>query len=297
MQSSHNLHLDLGGLTVTPILAGRFALDGGAMYGVVPRPLWSRVTPPDDHHRIRMVCHCLMVETEAGERVLIDAGLGQRFDPRSRDIFAVDEKTTLTGSLMASGIDPATITHVLFTHLHFDHCAGALTDAPAGLQPVFPGAVHLVQAQEIDDAVKGRSIMRSSYVAEDIEALRAGTRFEGMSGDTQILPQIESWVTGGHTQHHQAILLRGHQKTLAFAGDLVPTRHHLRPYWIMAYDMHPHDTLTKKTEFIQRALDEDWIIGWDHDPVGPFSRLHQEADGVVAVDLRPGDFVSDGGSV
>ncbi|MBT7860071.1 MAG: MBL fold metallo-hydrolase [Gemmatimonadetes bacterium] len=276
--------LDLGGLMVTPVLAGRFALDGGAMYGVIPRPLWSKVTPPDDRHRIPMVCNCLLVDTEEGDRCLIDTGLGQRFESRARDIFSVDAEPSLTSSLASVGVDPEHITHVLFTHLHFDHCAGALIREGTTTRALFPQARHLVQSVEIDEAMAGHSIMRASYVADDIDLLRRCTDFDGLSGDSQILPRIHTWVTGGHTRGHQAILLRGRDRTLAFPGDLIPTRHHLKPYWIMAYDMHPHDTLRRKADFIDRALAEDWIIGWDHDPEGPFSQLRREGDLVTAVD-------------
>jgi len=278
--------LDLGGFRVTSILAGRFSLDGGAMYGVVPRPLWSRATPPDDRHRIPMTCNCLLVEADSGERVLFDAGIGQRFDERGRDLFAVDGNTSLTGSLRLAGTAPEQITHVLFSHLHFDHCAGALVSDSGRLRPTFPDAIHLVQDGEIEDGMRGHSIMKSSYVSEDIECLRASTRFEGIDGNQEILPGLSVEITGGHTAHHQAIWLHGGDQSLVYPADLLPTRQHLRPYWIMAYDMFPHDTLTTKGLLSRRILDDQCIIAWDHDPGSPFSRLSETNEGVVAIDVE-----------
>jgi len=276
--------LDLGGMRVTTINAGRFALDGGAMYGVVPRPLWARVTPPDDRHRIPMACNCLVVETPH-ECILIDAGLGQRFDARAREIFDVDTDSSLQNGLSRAGIDPEQITHVLFTHLHFDHSAGALTTVADKVRPTFVNAQHLAQDGEIDDGLACRSIMGSSYVPSDISLLRTATRLEGISGDTEIFPGVHVEVTGGHTEHHQAVWLRGREQTLVYPADLLPTRHHLRPYWIMAYDMFPHETLTVKHDFIRRILEQDCIVAWDHDPLSPFSHLRKTPDGVEAIDI------------
>lgn len=278
--------LDLGGVEVRPLLAGRMRLDGGAMFGVVPRPLWQRACPPDDRNRIDNACRCLLVRCPDG-LALIDTGCGDRFDDRSREIFAVDPEVTLPRALARAGAAPGDITHVVLTHLHFDHAAGALVRRGGRLQPLFPGAVHVVQRGEWEDAVEGVSIMRSSYAPEDLEALR-GVRWELAEGDGPVLPQISVQVTGGHTRHHQAIRVRGDRRSLLFPGDILPSRHHLSPYWIMAYDMFPHRTLRVKQALARQAHEEGWVIAWDHDPLGPFSRLERdERRGYRAVDPAP----------
>ncbi len=263
--------LDLGGVEVLPLLAGRMRLDGGAMFGVVPRPLWQRACPPDDRNRIDNACRGLLVRTRDG-LALVDTGCGDRFDERSREIFAVDPEVTLLAALHEAGVAPAEITHVVLTHLHFDHAAGAVIQRDGGLHALFPGAVHVVQRGEWEDARKGVSIMRSSYAPADLEAL-GGVRWELAEGDGPVLPQLSVQVTGGHTRHHQAVWVHGGHRRLLFPGDVLPSRHHLSPYWIMAYDMFPHQTLRVKEALARQVHEEGGVIAWDHDPEGPFSRL------------------------
>lgn len=281
--------LDLGsGIRVTSILGGHMRLDGGAMFGVVPRVLWEPACAPDARNRVASACRCLLIQTPDAV-VLVDTGCGDRFDAKGRDIFAVDPAVTLAGSLAAAGVHPADITHVLFTHLHFDHSAGALWESEGDLFPAFPDAVHIVQRGEFDDARAGRSIMRSSYLSADLDALARHVDWEWRTGDGEVLPGVRVQVTGGHTGHHQSIVVSGATDTLLFPGDLIPTRAHLRPYWIMAYDMFPYDTFVRKQELARRACDNRWIVAWDHDPGAPWSRLvEDDRAGIGAVDVESG---------
>lgn len=242
------------------------------MFGVVPRPLWEKQSPPDERNRVANACRCLLLRTDE-HTVLIDTGCGDRFDDRGRDIFAVDTDIDLRTSLSAVGVEPADITHVLFTHLHFDHSAGALVRDGNGLAPLFPQATHLVQRGEFEDALAGRSIMRASYLADDLTTLTDDVSWQLICGDDEVLPGVRVLVTGGHTQHHQAVLVHGSSATVLFPGDILPTQAHLSPYWVMAYDMFPHDTLLRKQALTRQAADNGWIVAWDHDPDRPFSRL------------------------
>jgi glyoxylase-like metal-dependent hydrolase (beta-lactamase superfamily II) len=260
-------------------------LDGGAMFGVVPKPLWERDSPPDERNRVANACRCLLIRT-ADSTVLVDTGCGDRFDDRGRDIFAIDATISLEASLAVAGAALADITHVLLTHLHFDHSAGALTKAAGELTPVFPQAIHIVQRGEFDDARAGRSIMRSSYLRADLDVLANSVDWIWADGDGIIVPGVRVEVTRGHTEHHQSIFVDGDAATLVFPGDLIPTRAHLRPYWVMAYDMFPYDTFTRKQQLARRACEADWIVAWDHDPDVPWSRLvPDERAGFAAVDL------------
>jgi len=277
--------LDLGsGIQVTSILGGHLRLDGGAMFGVVPRALWEPACGPDARNRVASACRCLLIHT-ADALVLVDTGCGDRFDAKGRDIFAVDPTVTLANSLAAVGVSPVDITHVLFTHLHFDHCAGALRDSDCDLVPAFPDAVHIVQLGEFDDARNGRSIMRSSFLSADLEALARSVNWKWTAGDVEIVPGVRVEVTGGHTEHHQLVVVSGDTDTLLFPGDLIPTRAHLRPYWIMAYDMFPYDTFLRKQELARRACDNRWIVAWDHDPDARWSRLVDDDRGIAAIPL------------
>ena len=278
--------LDLGGdIHVTPILGGHIRLDGGAMFGVVPRPLWERAAPPDERNRVANACRCLLIRTSEAT-VLVDTGCGDRFDAHSRDIFAVDVTISLAANLAAAGVALEDVTHVLLTHLHFDHSAGALSSADGELSPVFPDAVHIVQRGEFDDALAGRSIMRSSYLPADLDRLASSVEWIWADGDGSIVPGVRVERTPGHTAHHQSVFVEGDTDTILFPGDLIPTRAHLSPYWVMAYDMFPYDTLTGKQELARRACEADWIVAWDHDPGVPWSRLiPDKRSGFSAVDL------------
>jgi glyoxylase-like metal-dependent hydrolase (beta-lactamase superfamily II) len=279
---------DLGNnIRVTPILGGQMRLDGGAMFGVVPRPLWERYNSPDDRNRVANACRCLLVQS-ADTTVIVDTGCGDRFDAKGRDIFAVDADVSLLANLRDAGVEPADITHVLLTHLHFDHSAGALQAGTGELLPTFPNATHIVQRGEFEDAHAGRSIMRSSYLPKDLDTLSKSVNWLWTEGDGDILPHMRVEVTGGHTKHHQSVFISGQNETLLFPGDVLPTRAHLRPYWVMAYDMFPYDTFTKKQELARRACDGRWIVAWDHDPEFAFSRIVKDEAGFRAIAVDAG---------
>ena len=256
------------------------------MFGVVPRALWSRSCPPDELNRIGLACNCMILK-RPDALVLVETGCGDRFTEKERQIFAIGG-SSLSSSLHQLGLEPESITHVVLTHLHFDHVAGALVKRGNDLIPVCPNATHLVQRGEWDDALAGRSVMKSSYIPEDLQALSQSGHVEYLHGDAEILPGLSVQVTGGHTPHHQAVVARDGGQTLVYPGDLIPTRAHLSPYWIMAYDMNPHETLLEKQTLVEQASSEGWIIAWDHDPEVAFSTLTREGDRIEAVAISHG---------
>ena len=264
----------LGGTEITHLCGGRFRLDGGAMFGVVPKPLWDRVAPADTDNRVALACNCLLLRTASG-LTLVDTGLGTRFSEREQAIFSIDPNSVLTTALDRTGHLAENIDRVLLTHLHFDHCGGALTPTPQGLQATFPRAEYLVQRGEWDDARQGKSIMKSSYRPDDLDALAQSGRLRFLDGDTDLGEGISTFVTGGHTAHHQGVLVRAGGQTLAYPAELVPTRAHLRLYWNMAYDMAPYQTFQDKAAFLEEACRHDWIVAYDHDPETPWSRLQR----------------------
>jgi glyoxylase-like metal-dependent hydrolase (beta-lactamase superfamily II) len=277
--------LVLDGIEAIHLPGGHFHLDGGTMFGVVPKALWQREATPDAHNRIRLACNCLLLNI-AGERILLDTGIGERFSAREREIYGIDQAQTLCSSLAAAGLKPTDITLVAFTHLHFDHFCGCLTEGPDGLLPLFPNAIHVVQRGEWDDALAGRSTMKSSYRTEDLRILQNQVDLRLIAGTEELAPGLETFVTGGHTESHQGFRLTVGDHTLVYPGELVPTRIHMRPYWNMAYDMLPHQTLTGKQIFLEQAAAGEWIVAWDHDPETPWSRIAKDGDRFVAVDLE-----------
>ena len=277
--------LDLGDAEAVHLPGGDFRLDGGAMFGLVPKALWQRTVPADEHNRICLSCNCLLLKMGRA-LVLLDTGFGERFSPRDRTLYGMDGVQTLRGSLAAAGVAPEAITMVALTHLHFDHFSGCLVEEPTDLTPLFPNAIHAVQRGEWDDALAGRSTMKNSYRPEELHALARQVELRFLDGDNKLLPGLTTFVTGGHTRAHQGFRLEASGHTLVYPGELIPTRLHLRPYWNMAYDMFPYQTLTRKQQFTSEAAAQGWIVAWDHDPAVPWSRIVQEDQHFVTRDVE-----------
>lgn len=280
--------LHFGDIEIIHIKAGRFRLDGGAMFGVVPKPLWETQAPADALNRIEMACNCLLIRAR-DEFTLIDTGPGDRFSAKEQEFFDFDPHARLATSLKAVGYSPEQITRVVLTHLHFDHAGGTLCQTAKGIKPAFPRASYVVQQGEWDDAILGHSTMRSSYRPDDLKILQDSGQLHFIRGDVELESGISTFVTGGHTEHHQGILIRAGSHTLAYPADLIPTRPHLRPYWNMAYDMFPYQTLKRKIEFMRQASEQNWIVAWDHDPGKLWSKLHFDNGNFIAADLDAGE--------
>ena len=215
-------------MTVHALDTGTFGLDGGAMFGVVPKPLWSRRVDSDARNRIRLAMRCLLVET--GDRlVLVDAGLGHKYDARFADLYAIDhESATLTRSLAAHGVHPTDITDVVLTHLHFDHGGGVTERGADGrLSLAFPNARHHVQRRHWDAARRPNPREKASFFADNLDPLGASGQLVLADGDGELMPGLRVRVFEGHTDAQQAVLLDAPGGVIAFAADVVPTSHHL----------------------------------------------------------------------
>jgi glyoxylase-like metal-dependent hydrolase (beta-lactamase superfamily II) len=276
------------------VSGGRFRLDGGGMFGVVPRPLWSRVHPPDDLGRVQLDTNCLLVRT-GDELLLIDTGNGPKMAPKDQTIFALDPTETLVGNLRAAGVRPEEITTVLFTHLHMDHCGGAsrwdadpnaATPAP-GVESVvaFPRARFLAQRVEWEDAVRNRSHMRTTYRTENLAPLERSGRLALLDGDTEVAPGVRVRVTGGHTRAHQSVYLESGGETTIYLADICPTPNHLRGPYNMAYDMEPYVTMQIKAEVLQEAARGGWPVLFDHEPERKAVRIEEQEGQFFAVPL------------
>lgn len=257
--------MQIGSWQVDLLGDGDFALDGGAMFGVVPRPLWERTNPPDEKNRIDMALRCLLLRGH-GRVVLVDAGVGGKFDEKSRAIYRLDQsRSDLLRELASCGVGPDEVTDVVLTHLHFDHCGGATTRE--GLQ--FPQARHYVQKAHLDWALAPSEKDRASFLPENIRPLVDSGRLETLDGPEEILPDVELVVVNGHTPGLQGVLVKG-DPCLFMGSDLVPMAPHVRLPYIMAYDVEPLVTLEEKKRWLGRAADEGWLVVFQHDPrVGP----------------------------
>ncbi|MDD5307938.1 MAG: MBL fold metallo-hydrolase [Deltaproteobacteria bacterium] len=251
------------------IVASRFALDGGAMFGVVPRPLWERRHPPDSAGRIRLASRALLMRfEETGRIAVIDAGLGGLWDAREKERLGIEsEEDGLVRTLGALGVNPEDVTDAVITHLHFDHAGGWVRRDSAGrLRPVFPRAIHHVQREHWEWAMRPAARDRASFLARSILPLEEAGVLKLADGSGEILPGLEVRVSKGHTLAMQVPVFRGRSGTVAFPSDLLPTTAHAGEAWGMAYDLRPLDVAAEKAALFATASQEGWILVLEHDP-------------------------------
>lgn len=254
-----------GDLRLTTLYDGPFRLDGGAMFGVVPRPLWEKVAPPDDRNRIQLAMRPLLVEAPWG-RMLIDCGAGDKMAHKQLDIYALDRSRTLDHALADVGLTPESIDFALATHLHFDHFGGATKQVTGELRPRFERARYLIRSAEWDDATHPHERNRASYLQEDFVPLKSAGVVDFFPDDRTIKPGVRVERTGGHTGQHQIVYLESGGRTGVFVADMIPTTAHLQDPWVMGYDLFPMDTLAFKKRFIREAIDQEYLIFFEHDP-------------------------------
>ena len=274
--------MHLGEIEVLYLDGGKFGLDGGAMFGVVPKVLWEKKSPPDEKNRIRMRANSLLVRA-ANKTVVVETGNGTQWDPKLRAIYAIQDGDPLLDSLAKAGVQPGQVDLVINTHLHFDHAGGNTRLANGRVVPTFPRAWYIVQRGELEHAMNPTERDRASYFPENIQAVSNEERWELLEGDQEILPGISVARIPGHNTDIQAVKITGGGKTLAFVADLLPTRHHIPLPWIMAYDLYPLETLETKRLWVRRIVEEGWIVVFGHDPDIAAATL-QERDGKIDCD-------------
>jgi glyoxylase-like metal-dependent hydrolase (beta-lactamase superfamily II) len=260
----------IGSLRVHAIQAGGQKLDGGAMFGVVPKVLWQRKIEADDRNRIQLGMRCLLIEHESG-LILIDTGAGNKEDSKFYDIYGIDNqgagnRTALEEGLAQVGVTPDDITLVIDTHLHFDHAGGNTYTTEAGeLKPSFPKARYLVQRGEYASATNTNERTAASYFARNYVPLYEAGTLDLIDGDVEIVKGIWSRKTPGHTPHHQSIVIESGNERAIYLGDVIPTAAHLPLPWVMGYDLEPLVTLETKRALLKQAMDEDWTLIFEHD--------------------------------
>ncbi|MBI4510492.1 MAG: MBL fold metallo-hydrolase [Deltaproteobacteria bacterium] len=256
----------LGNATLTMVNGGDFRLDGGAMHGVVPKTIWSKLVSCDELNRVTYTTSCLLVEI-GKKRVLIETGNGDKFSAKEKEIYGIDHDRSISSALGALGVEPESIDLVVLTHLHFDHVGGTTRRTKSGgLVPVFPRARHVVQRTELIAAEHPHERNRASYLAENILPLKEAGLFAVIDGETELLPGLRVLPSPGHTPGHQSVLIDGGNGEKAlFLGDVAPTSVHVRLPFIMAYDLEVEKTLDSKKRLFCRAITEGWIVLFGHD--------------------------------
>jgi glyoxylase-like metal-dependent hydrolase (beta-lactamase superfamily II) len=252
---------------LTPLLDGYFRLDGGAMFGVVPKTLWEMRMNADERNRITMAMRPLLVRPSSGALMIIDAGCGDKMDAKSAGIYGFDRRENLDVTMTRAGVRSHDIEVVLASHLHFDHAGGfTARDASGAVRPRFPNARYLANQGEWDDANHPHERNRASYFPENYVPLQEAGVLDLLADDAVIAPGIRMRRTGGHTRFHHIIYLESGGKTAVFAADLIPTTAHVDVPWIMAYDLYPMDTLEFKRAFVREAVEREYIVFFEHDP-------------------------------
>lgn len=271
--------LNIAGYEVCPIPTGIFGLDGGAMFGTVPKVLWNQTNPADEQNRIPMEARALLLK-KPGCNILIDCGNGQDFiakygeklGHKFADMYAIDPNgASLKKSLLNHGIDFSDIDHVILTHLHFDHCGGATCAheniVDSLLLPQFPNAKYYIQKQNLETAQKPNLREKASYFSANYQPLIDHNCLVSIHGQTEnLLPGVSVYLSHGHTQGQQVIVVKDEQNGLMYCGDMTPTSSHVRIPWLMGYDLNPLLLMEEKQQFLSQAAENNWYLFFEHDP-------------------------------
>ncbi|HEV3276216.1 MAG TPA: MBL fold metallo-hydrolase [Terriglobia bacterium] len=271
--------MKLGDFEIHPLSDGAFGLDGGQMFGVVPKVLWEKKIPADSHNRIKLGLNCILVRT-GRETVVIETGIGDKFDARFADIYAVDHSTNLPGELATHGLAPSDIDIVINSHLHFDHCGWNTRRDGNRTVPTFPRARYYAQRGEWEHALEPSERDRASYIQEFFQAAEPQTVL--LDGDQEIVPGIRVQVTPGHTRDLQVVWIESGGERACFVSDLAPTTAHLAYPWIMSFDLYPLETLASKRRLLPELVRSQAMVIFGHDAAMPWARLAERDGRLVA---------------
>lgn len=273
--------MKLGDLEFHILNDGTFRLDGGAMFGVIPRPMWERVTPPDGRNRILMAMNSLLIRA-AGKTILVETGAGDKWDDKRRDIYAFEGQPRLLEQLAARGVRPEQVDIVVNTHLHFDHCGWNTRLVNGKALPVFPKARYVVQRAELEHAKNPSERDRASYFPDNFVPMEESGQWWLLDGDQEIVPGVELIRVPGHNADMMCVKLSGGGRTAMLLADLAPTVAHLQPAWIMGYDLYPLQTLENKKKWIPKLVQGGWLAIFGHDPKVRAAHLREKDGKVIA---------------
>lgn len=249
---------------------GTFKLDGGAMFGVVPKPVWEKYFKSDVNNKITLATNVLVIRKDKNV-ALVDLGMGDKFDSKLERIYEINRTKTLLQDLSEKGIGREDVTHILITHGHLDHTGWATFNMQGTIEPTFPNARYFIQEETLKEIREPNQKTRPNYNYLNFENL--DSHLELLNGDEEVFPGVELVKSGGHTKGHQIVILRIGNNTFTYFGDLIPTSAHIKPAYVMAYDLYPMDTFSKKIDLLQKAFDERWTLFFEHDPVMPAAKI------------------------
>jgi len=272
--------MKIGKYKLSIIESGSFGLDGGAMFGIIPKPLWQRTNLADDANRVRLATRNLLLESDT-RKILIDTGMGSKWDEKSKNIYAIDEKHSLSSALGVKGLKPDDITDVILTHLHFDHTGGSTILVNGKLEPAFPNANYFVQKQNYDWARNPSDRDKGSYIKDNFLPLYEEGILNFIIGNADFDDEIKMIVINGHTFGQQMVKISDGSDTFLFCSDLMPFVSHIPLPYIMGYDLQPLVTLEEKKKYLKLALDENWKLFFGHDPEIAFATVKKFGEGYL----------------
>ncbi|MCJ7580726.1 MAG: MBL fold metallo-hydrolase [Candidatus Aminicenantes bacterium] len=255
---------------------GFFSLDGGAMFGVIPKTLWEKKYPADEHNRIKLGLNSILIRTE-DKNVLVETGMGTHQDSKFNEFYSLDLQPGLVETLKDVGLEREDIDYVINTHLHFDHCGGnTFIDLDGEVVPTFPHAEYVIQKGEWESACHPNPRDRSSYLEKYFRPLEDHKQLHLVEGNTQIIEGVEVLLSPGHTAFHQCVKIESEGRVLFFLGDMVPTSGHVGLPYVMSYDLFPLQTMLNKEKFYELAIEENWTMAFNHDPEFFFGKVGEK---------------------
>ena len=271
--------MKIGRYTLKIIKSGFFALDGGAMFGIVPKPLWEITNPPDYANRIKLATRNLLL-SDGSRKILIDTGMGTKWNKKMKEIYSISEEITIESALADNGVKVEDITDIILTHLHFDHTGGSTKNENGKVIPTFPNAKYYVQKQNFDWAINPSDRDKGSYLKENFSSLFEEGVLEFTTGDEEFDDEIKMIVVNGHTFGQQLIKISDAVNTFLYCCDLFPTVSHIPIPYVMGYDLQPLVTVSEKQKILRQAVDENWRMFFEHDPDTAYVTLKETEKGI-----------------
>jgi glyoxylase-like metal-dependent hydrolase (beta-lactamase superfamily II) len=264
--------MKFGDFELSIIRECQFRLDGGAMFGVVPKTLWQKESPSDELNRIVLKCNLLLIESAQGH-VLVECGMGSRWEKVEQERYGLETLVDSQEPLAIAGVKSSQVDFVIISHLHFDHAGGATRLMGNELVPTYPNAKYIVQSGEWQFAHKANARAKASYRLDDFDPLETHGVLQLVQGDFEVIPGVSVRLTGGHTSHHQVVTIESQGNKAIYFADILPTRSHMPPAWVMGYDHYPLASCDVKAQWLARAVKEHWLAIFDHEPGVPWGHV------------------------
>lgn len=274
-----NKPVQIGDIELRIVTDGVFRIDGGAVFGTVPKTIWSKMVRPDENNLITLSLNCLLIRT-SGQTILVDTGVGEKMADKLKEIYQISKEKNLLQSLAAAGVAPEAVNMVVNTHLHFDHCGGNTLPLEENYRPAFPNALYLINEMEWADALRPDDRSRSSYLKENYLPLEQAGQLQLIPGEKEIAPGVRLIPTPGHTRGHQSVLIQSGGQTAFYLGDTICISQQIKPAYLTAFDLYPVELMKTRKQILKQAKDENWLLIFDHDPEMPQAYV-RESDGKI----------------